>query len=342
MNTETSSVSAVTRGPRQSNFELLRIVAMFMVLMLHANFAASGVVEDVDFRDAPLTAWTRLGWEMLCIPAVNVFVMISGWFGIKRSLRGGLSFVWQWIYFVAVVWIILSVSGLSSPSVKQVADSLGAYWFVTAYAGFYLLTPIFNTYLAHTPTRQLGLTAALLSALSAACWIAGYSFIGYGQSIGFFIVLYILSAYLRRHPGWWRYGLPLYLAATVLGCVVYPLCEPHFAIAYSNPLVMAQSAGMIMWFAGMRMGVSKLINRVAASAFAAYLLHMHLGVMGNYYLPWARQINREMEFPSNILLLIAYCGAWFVAAILLDQPRRWLWSPVQRRGRSSTLRKEAR
>ena len=32
------AIQSITAGPRQSNFEVLRIIAMTMVLMVHANF----------------------------------------------------------------------------------------------------------------------------------------------------------------------------------------------------------------------------------------------------------------------------------------------------------------
>ena len=80
---------------RQSNVELLRLLAMFMVLLLHA-------VQSFQWpRGGFLMSQPRLvhlGFsfvEMISVVAVNVFVLISGWFGIRPTTRGLGKFLYQ-------------------------------------------------------------------------------------------------------------------------------------------------------------------------------------------------------------------------------------------------------
>jgi surface polysaccharide O-acyltransferase-like enzyme len=80
---------------RQSNFELLRIIAMFMVLILHADFQALGAPDKAELIKFPLAATIKVIFEMACIVAVNVFVLISGWFGIRPSVKGISKFIFQ-------------------------------------------------------------------------------------------------------------------------------------------------------------------------------------------------------------------------------------------------------
>ncbi len=77
---------------RLVSFELLRIFAMLMVLGLHANFAALHVPDA--YSILTFSGIGRVLCQSLCIVAVNVFVMISGWFGIKPSMRGFCNFMW--------------------------------------------------------------------------------------------------------------------------------------------------------------------------------------------------------------------------------------------------------
>lgn len=72
---------------RQSNFELLRIVAMFMVMMLHVNFLALGRPSVEDAGSAPLATFTRILFEVMSVGSVDLFVLISGWFGIKANRK---------------------------------------------------------------------------------------------------------------------------------------------------------------------------------------------------------------------------------------------------------------
>lgn len=56
---------------RQSGIELLRLVAMFMVLLLHANYLSFGAVSDYAVLYSPIDAFGRVFMEQLCIVSVN-------------------------------------------------------------------------------------------------------------------------------------------------------------------------------------------------------------------------------------------------------------------------------
>lgn len=64
---------------RSLNFELLRIVAMFMVIMLHVNLFG-GILTGYDAKENSYIFLISHFFEYLCIIAVNLFVMISGYF----------------------------------------------------------------------------------------------------------------------------------------------------------------------------------------------------------------------------------------------------------------------
>ena len=75
---------------RFSNIELLRIVAMLLVVFVHANYFSLGWINIDDINNDPINSFVRIILEQICIVCVNVFVLISGWFGIKPSLKGVL------------------------------------------------------------------------------------------------------------------------------------------------------------------------------------------------------------------------------------------------------------
>lgn len=76
--------------PRQSNIELLRIVAMLFVLILHADYMALKAPTLAEITGAPFQSALPIFAETASIVAVNVFVMISGWFGLRATVRGGV------------------------------------------------------------------------------------------------------------------------------------------------------------------------------------------------------------------------------------------------------------
>lgn len=97
-------------------------------------------------------------------------------------------------------------------------------------------------------------------------------------------------------------------------------------IYYCSPLVILPSIALVLWFSGLSLKPNKIINFIAASAFAVYLFHdFHL--------------IRTVLFSLLIRVSDAQCGLLGVAiaiisvyaiAIILDQPRKWIWNYLKR------------
>ena len=101
----TKLYSLKSNSNRQSNMELLRIVAMFLVLIVHADFAALGhPTYDQAVNETAVTLW-RYIFEGLAIVCVNVFVLLSGWFGIRPSVKGFSKFIFQVFFFSLALYL---------------------------------------------------------------------------------------------------------------------------------------------------------------------------------------------------------------------------------------------
>ena len=85
---------------REANFELLRITAMFMILVIHANMISlpKPVCSELFYNPFPVI--TRYFIESLGIFGVNIFVLISGWFTIKTRSKSFLAFGFQILYIL--------------------------------------------------------------------------------------------------------------------------------------------------------------------------------------------------------------------------------------------------
>lgn len=89
--------------------EILRILAMLMVLIIHADFLSlGGPTTRPSGADELVNSLTRTWIEMLGMVAVNVFVLISGWFGIKASLRGACNFLFQ-VFAIGTFALIIKI-----------------------------------------------------------------------------------------------------------------------------------------------------------------------------------------------------------------------------------------
>lgn len=84
---------------RDSNMELLRIVAMFLVLVVHADYYSLGAPTSAELQTEPLTSVTRIFFQILGVGASNLFILISGYYGIHPSLKGFYKFIFQILFF---------------------------------------------------------------------------------------------------------------------------------------------------------------------------------------------------------------------------------------------------
>ena len=60
---------------------------MLLVLAVHANYFSIGSPSATELKTDIIPSVTRVFLQAACLVCVNVFVLISGWFGIRRSVR---------------------------------------------------------------------------------------------------------------------------------------------------------------------------------------------------------------------------------------------------------------
>lgn len=129
---------------------------MFMVLTVHADFLAFGVPNYEEISAAPWSAIGRTFIEAAAVIGVNIFVMISGWFGIKPSVKGFCNFCFQVIYFYTLSLVITRLLGLNSISATNLAHIICLPengWFIISYMGLYVLAPVLNVFLDTSSKR---------------------------------------------------------------------------------------------------------------------------------------------------------------------------------------------
>lgn len=89
---------------RNSSIELLRIIAMFMVVVLHCLLTTGAL--EYQSRVQYYVYWFI---EALCIIAVDVFILISGYFMIKSRFKAknvfktAISGVWLYSFLFSLI-----------------------------------------------------------------------------------------------------------------------------------------------------------------------------------------------------------------------------------------------
>lgn len=187
---------------RMSNIELLRFVAMILVLVVHANFFALGSPTQQDVQVNPASALTRMVFQSFAIVCVNVFVLISGWFGIHPSVKGFSNFVFQCLFFLCGIYFVMWGVGLVPLTLKGLAGCfvlLNWNWFIKAYIGLYILAPVLNAFVEKSTQRQfLYVLISFFTFQTIYSWVSnGAVFFEGGYSTMSFIGLYLLARYIN-------------------------------------------------------------------------------------------------------------------------------------------------
>lgn len=325
---------------RQSNFELLRIVATLLVIIFHSDFLSLGKPQLTDLLNKPVATGTRILIESMSVICVNIFVLISGWFKIKYSFKGLCNYVFQCGYFLIGIYIICLMLGISTFSIHGILSSLClsySNWFLRAYLALYIISPILNTYLEYADkiVQKRVLIAFFIFQTIYGCSGAA-EFIEYGYSTFSFIGLYLLGNYIKNSD-LSTVSLSIsgggLVATIILNSILYSvglyMNRNLFILIYGyiNPLVIIGAVCLVLIFNKIDIKHSASINWVASSAFAAYLFHAN----PNIFLWFKRAVLFCYETYSGFICIMSifiFIIFIFIVSVILDQPRKWIWRKI--------------
>lgn len=317
--------------------ELLRLMSMFLVLVIHANTAYQPwPIDQPVVQTAPVHCFFRFLIESVSIVCVNAFVLLSGWFGIKFSIKRLLSFIFQVLFFSLILCLLPSHQGK-----HLLIDivTLNQYWFVRAYIILFILSPALNLLAEHASKKVFQyVLIAFFVMQTVFSYISNSSWFDDGFSPIPFIGLYLLSRYIRIYqPNFSVFNkktdLSIYLGISVLIAILSVILFKWFGTGgrlfnYTNPLVILSSVFFLLFFSKIKMKDNRVFNWIAASSVGAYLLHMNPCFFQPYYIHILQSFSR---WDSTILICIAALGfmiAVFFAGVLLDKVRGLLWNGI--------------
>lgn len=202
--------SGQTEGKRNTNMDLLRMISMMMVTMLHALTKSN----LLPFMGGEVSANGWIAWvlEALSVSAVNIFMLISGYFLISSKFKIGrmAEIILQTFFYSAGAFVLFVLLGKFSPEGMNIYEllqyflpvSMGTYWFISAYIIIYLLLPLITSGVHAMTEKQLrGLILWLLVfecvlksilPVRLAMDQQGYSFFWY-------LILFLVGAYIRLY-----------------------------------------------------------------------------------------------------------------------------------------------
>ena len=325
--------------PRQSNIELLRVVAMFFVLIIHANFLANGIPNKELLESSPIFATGQLFWQAVGICCVNIFVMISGWFGINFKWKGLFNLLFQILFIYNVVYLFGLITGNVEAGIGKYFYTIFKWnWFIPTYLLLYLLSPILNFIVERSSKKLFTIIVAILLILECVLsWgLNILDIFNNGYNVVFFVVLYLLARYLKLYGGK-LLTLPKYSYVIIaLACVGIIIAHGYYQMrlgasessmkhifSFCNPFVILNAASLLVLFSRFSFNV-KFINVLGASSLSVLIYHIH-PILFQYYKRIVIGIGDHVNGLLYLCAIALFLSLVYMISVGIDQVRIRLW-----------------
>lgn len=313
---------------RDSNFELLRIVAMAFIVLHHMIVHGTqmwrlslGEPSIFPTDNSPVAA-ALMFLNAFFVVGVNSFLLISGFYGIKLKFRSFYALlitclVYSYAYDIFVAYINHIDYVFSLQPLEEVFLHSG--WFITCYIALMFLSPFINKSTENFTTKEAMYGLIFLSILTF--WFGfhlGSIYINKtGYNVLHFVFIYYIGRLLRRFESSIRIktvaSLGLYIGLSLLiGFIAFRQFNignfPHMfkQFQYNNPLLVLSSVALFLAFKRLSFKAC-FVNWFAGSVLAIYLVHDH-----TFFREWFVRINQTYG-----ILLLQSVGIALVIVIVL-------------------------
>lgn len=314
----------MSKGERQANFELLRIVAMFMVVVMH--YLANTIAPAADGKGAWGLGVLYVIVESFCIVAVNVYVLLSGYFlsASAFSWKRVLRVIAQTLFYTVLIPPVLALLGVlpfsDITNIYRIWNSIfpvqsGHYWFVTAYVVMALFSPILNGALDKLNQKQLlEVLAGLLLFFCIGKSISPLQFATdkYGYDFGWFLVLYLIGGYIRRFGAGFLDSMKKGAAVYFISCALlaalellltflygrYDVLGYYWTVPFHYNFLLCLTGALGLFFVFYHMHIkegkaARLIRFVSPAVFGVYLIHEQSDVKERWF-AWVNALTGKL------------------------------------------------
>ncbi|MBO4869511.1 MAG: acyltransferase [Clostridia bacterium] len=329
-------IQIAAKPERNYGIDLLRLVTMLFICILHVC-NKGGIVSRLSLETAP--DHYRIAWffEALTFGSVNIFSMISGYVGYNKKfkLSRPLS-IWLELVFYTVIGTVL-ISRFC-PQIMPENGWLravmpvfnGEYWYMTAYFGMVILSPLINAAVQKMSTRSLGLTLlgifVFFSTIPAVMNVSVFG-LSSGYSTVWLCIMYAAGGFLAKvkkpHP------LPsffVFLLCTVLTWL-FKINGVSRMLNYTSPTVVLAAAALTVTFAqiNIRTKAGKaIIGFAAPSALGIFIIHVHT-FSWDYLLKDAAASFVRDNAAMMTLKILAMAALIFIGCFAVDVIRRGIF-----------------
>lgn len=349
----------MSKSGRMTNIELLRIIAMVMVVIMHFLYHSGSLMEV----ESPLSSIRVIGTllEMFCLVAVNTYVFISGYFGVRGSFKPSkaVALLCQIWFYSLLISLALSAAGVPTVGYSEGRFNIYGlvqylfpietehYWFATAYFMLYLLTPVLGAAVKNMSKRQLQITlGGLLILFSVMKSISPFAFAvdKYGYDLAWFLCVYLVAAYLSLYGskmfekrGWIIYAASMG-ACFGIQMLMWFFCQKsksfayYFTVPFHYNFILCLTGAIGLFYGFLRIRIkegrlAEIIRKLGTLSFGIYLLHEHIDLRSRWYEILSRVVNpgRSQGILFFFIELLFCIFILFAAGLIIDWIRSILF-----------------
>lgn len=327
---------------RQGNIELLRIISIILIVVLHADLFSLSAPDYNRLMISPLVSISQLAVESIAICLVNIFIFISGWFGVRPTIKSFSNLCFQILYFTIGIYfttILLGVNTINLSGILSIVFLTNNGWFIRSYILLLILAPIINLYITNTNRlhfKWLLIFFFLFQTIYG--WLFDVAkFFDNGYSTISFVGIYLLARYMKifnpKVSNFNRYYdllIFIFLSVTLTILTIYPAYLSNSyrimqLFAYNNPIVILMSLFLFLFFTKLKF-YNQFIIKLASSSFAIYLLHCNPNIMNEYFVRPIKYFYQNFDGVESLGFITLIVIIYIVAALILDIPRKYIWN----------------
>ena len=287
---------------RDSNLELYRIIVMLLIVA-HHYVVNTGI--HIPMCETPrevsaiflfiFGAWGKTG--------INCFVLITGYFMCKSQItvKKFMKLLMEVELYNFLFNLIFLIVGYETYTLKSFVKALIPITainkgFTGCYLIFFLCIPFINAMIKNISQRRHLLLIALCMFVYSFLGTVTWAFVNFNY-ISWFIVLYLVSSYIRLYPNkilenarlWGISTLILimisifYMLRSVQLQSVVTIDTVYYYLSDSNK-IMAVLIGIssFLFFKNVKIKYSPVINKFGASTFGVLLIHSNSDAMRRF------------------------------------------------------------
>ncbi|HIR59198.1 MAG TPA: acyltransferase [Candidatus Onthousia excrementipullorum] len=345
---------------RESNYELLRIISMFFIVLWHVIMHG-----EVNLKTSGSVSFFMNCVLLLSIFHVSVFMLITGYYQSKSTfkLKKLLSLIFEIAFYNFVINTFLYLTGLVEYSNVEYLKSILFYnfsslWYIQCYIIVYMLSPFLNKFISSADRVTLKrLIIVLLLCFSIFPFFSdSLMYDTNGYTVTHYILLYFIGAYVRKynlnnefmknlnkHQKQLIY-FNIFLFSFIANVMLYYFAQYLVGLDsnilnsigsnlinhkyyYSNPLVIIQSVSLFMLFGTFKF-TNKFVNYIASLVLGVYIIHETEAVKNSIYI-WTGIYDGNDIFGKAIILKVLIVAIIiFVACLLIEIVRRLIFKLV--------------